>query len=79
MAFLPHLRVNLHNCLCGIPKYASAQLLDFLDLGQKFSFMNWKTLLVSIRSNSTRGRILLIDDPDVADNRIPRLDPGDSM
>jgi len=42
MAFLPNLCVNLRNRLCGVQKYASAQFLDFLDLEQKFSFLDWK-------------------------------------
>jgi hypothetical protein len=28
--------------LCGILQYASAQFFEFLDLEQKFSFLNWK-------------------------------------
>jgi hypothetical protein len=28
--------------LCGVVNYASAQALDFLDLGQKSSFLDWK-------------------------------------
>ncbi|MGD9326299.1 MAG: hypothetical protein PVG26_19925, partial [Desulfobacterales bacterium] len=35
MVFLPNLSVNLRVCLCGVVNYASAQVLDFLDLGQK--------------------------------------------
>jgi len=42
MAFFPNLCVNLRNRLCGVQKYASAQFLDFLDLEQKFSFLDWK-------------------------------------
>ena len=42
MAFLPNLCVNLRNRLFGVQKYASAQFLDFLDLEQKFSFLDWK-------------------------------------
>jgi len=42
MPFLLNLYVNLRDSLCGVPKYASAQSLDFLDLEQKFSFLNWK-------------------------------------
>ena len=48
MAFLPNLCVNLHNCLCGVPEYASAQLLDFLDLEQEFTFLDWKLQAVPI-------------------------------
>jgi hypothetical protein len=39
---LPNLSVNLRACLCGVVNYASAQALDFLDLGQKSSFLDWK-------------------------------------
>ena len=42
MVFLPNLSVNLRACLCGVVNYASAQALDFLDLGQKSSFLDWK-------------------------------------
>ena len=54
MAFLPNIcacpvkcgayfsGVNLRNRLCGVQKYASVQFLDFLDLEQKFSFLDWK-------------------------------------
>ena len=42
MAFLPNLSVNLRTCLFGVVNHASAQALDFLDLGQKFAFLDWK-------------------------------------
>jgi hypothetical protein len=42
MAFLRNLCVNLRDALCGVPAYASASSLDFLDLAQKFSFLDWK-------------------------------------
>jgi hypothetical protein len=42
MAFLPNLGINRRCCLCGVARYASAQQLDFLDLGQKSAFVNWK-------------------------------------
>ncbi|WP_153306204.1 hypothetical protein [Desulfatiglans anilini] len=42
MVFLANLGVNLHVCLCGDPQVASAQTLDFLDIGQKSSFPDWK-------------------------------------
>ena len=42
MVFLPNLGVNLRACLCGVVNYASAQALDFLDLGQISAFLNWK-------------------------------------
>ncbi|VBB42935.1 hypothetical protein TRIP_B250052 [uncultured Desulfatiglans sp.] len=34
MVFLANLDVNLHVCLCGDHQVASAQTLDFLDIGQ---------------------------------------------
>ncbi len=48
MVFLPNLGVNLRPCLCGVVNYASAQALDFLDLGQKSAFLNWKQQQVPI-------------------------------
>jgi len=42
MVFLANLGVNLHVYLCGDLQVASAQTLDFLDIGQKFSFPDWK-------------------------------------
>jgi len=42
MVFLPNLSANLRTCLCGVVNYASAQALDFLDLGQKSAFLDWK-------------------------------------
>jgi hypothetical protein len=37
--------------LCGVVNYASAQALDFLDLGQKSSFLDWKPLRVPVFGN----------------------------
>ena len=48
MVFLPNFCVNLRACLCGVVNYASAQALDFLDLGQKSSFLDWKHQKVPI-------------------------------
>ncbi len=42
MVFLPNLGVNRRVCLCDVASYVSAQTLDFLDLGQKSSFLDWK-------------------------------------
>ncbi|VBB46105.1 hypothetical protein TRIP_B40029 [uncultured Desulfatiglans sp.] len=42
MVFLANLGVNLHVCLYGDLQVASAQTLDFLDIGQKSSFPDWK-------------------------------------
>ncbi|VBB47327.1 hypothetical protein TRIP_B50250 [uncultured Desulfatiglans sp.] len=37
-----NLGFDLHVCLCGDLQVASAQALDFLDIGQKSSFPDWK-------------------------------------
>jgi len=42
MVFFANLGVNLHVCLCGDLKVASAETLDFLDIGKKSSLPNWK-------------------------------------
>ena len=52
VVFLPNLSVNLRACLCGVVNYASAQALDFLDLGQKSSFLDWKHQKVPVFGNS---------------------------
>jgi len=48
MAIFRNLRVNLRDRLCDVPMYASAQSLDFLDLAENGSFLNWKLTLVSM-------------------------------
>jgi hypothetical protein len=55
MVFLPNLGVNLRPCMCGVVNYASAQALDFLDLGQKSSFLNRKHQQVPIFGNGHLG------------------------
>jgi len=42
MVFLLNLGVNRCSRLCDVASYASAQELDFLDLEQKPSSVNWK-------------------------------------
>jgi hypothetical protein len=42
MVFLPNLGVNRRSRLCDVASYVSAQELDFLDLEQKSSSVNWK-------------------------------------
>jgi len=59
MVFLPNLSVNLRACLCGVVNYASAQALNFLDLGQKSSFLDWKHLKVPVFGNVFYGRALM--------------------
>ena len=39
MALFRNLGVNLQDRLCGVPTYASAQSLDFLDLAKNSSFL----------------------------------------
>jgi len=51
MVFLPNVGVNLRACLCGVVNYASAQAIDFLDLEQKSSFLDWKHQQVPIFGN----------------------------
>ena len=51
MVFLPNLGVNRRACLCGVVLYASAQALDFLDLEQKSSLLDWKHLKVPVLDN----------------------------
>ncbi len=46
MVFLPNLGVNRRVSLCDVASYVSAQMLDFLDLGQKSAFLDWKYLKV---------------------------------
>jgi len=48
MVFLPNIGVNRRACLCGVAHHASAQALDFLDIEQKSSFLDWKHQLVPI-------------------------------
>jgi hypothetical protein len=42
MAFFRNFGVTRRDSLCGVLSYASAQSLDFLELAQKFSFLDWK-------------------------------------
>jgi hypothetical protein len=44
MVFFTNLGVNLRGSLCGVHVHASAQPLDFLDIGKKSSFLNWKLI-----------------------------------
>ena len=64
MVFLPNLGVNLRLCLCGVVNYASAQGLDFLNLGQKSSFLDWKHHQVPILGNGHlwMGTNLIFDE-----------------
>ena len=48
MALFRNLGVNLQDRLCGVPRYASAQSLEFLDLAKNSSFLNWKLTLVPV-------------------------------
>jgi hypothetical protein len=42
MALFRDLGVNLRARLCGVPEYASAQALDFLDLAKNRSSWAWE-------------------------------------
>jgi hypothetical protein len=42
MVYFPNLGVNRRGRLCGVASYASAQPLDFLDLGKISACVNWK-------------------------------------
>jgi hypothetical protein len=56
MALFGNLGVNLRGCLCGVLRYASAQLLVSLDLADPDgSGLNWKLTLVLIRLNGICG------------------------
>jgi len=48
MVILTNIGINRRDRLCGVPQTASAQSLDFLDLGQKPPFLNWKRHKVPI-------------------------------
>jgi len=61
MVFLPNLGVNLLSCLCDVARYISAQELDFLDLEQKSSSVNWKRWV----SNSEMSNPLRLSFPAV--------------
>jgi hypothetical protein len=55
MALFRNLGVNLRDRLCGVPMYASAQSLDFLDLAKNCSFLNWKLTFVPSVLRSVYG------------------------
>jgi hypothetical protein len=48
MVYFANLCVNLRDCLCDVARHVSAQTLDFLDLDEISSFLNWKHHHVSI-------------------------------
>ncbi|VBB42618.1 hypothetical protein TRIP_B200758 [uncultured Desulfatiglans sp.] len=61
MVFLANLGVNLHVCLCGDLQVASAQTLDFLDIGQKSSFPDGNELsLNSFSRRPSRNRAVCL-------------------
>jgi hypothetical protein len=41
--------INLRGFLCDVLAYASAQPLDFLDLGKNSSFLNWNRFVPQLR------------------------------
>ncbi len=48
MVYFANLCVNLRSSLCDVARHVSAQLLDFLDLDEISSFLNWKRQYVPI-------------------------------
>jgi hypothetical protein len=51
--------VNLRDCLCDVPMYASAQSLDFLDLANPaMAGLNWKLTLVPTIQRFIYGWVL---------------------
>jgi len=48
MVYSADLCVNLRDRLCDVARHVSAQSLDFLDLGEISSFLDWKRPHVSI-------------------------------
>ena len=42
MVYFANLCVNLRDRLCDVARHVSAQTLDFLDLDEISSFLNWK-------------------------------------
>ena len=48
MVYFANLCVNLRDCLCDVARHVSAQYLDFLDLDEISSFLDWKRKHVSI-------------------------------
>ena len=69
MVFLPNFCVNLRACLCGVVNYASAQALDFLDLGQKSPFLDWKHQKVPIILMGIFGWALISFHPEAINFR----------
>jgi hypothetical protein len=59
MALFRNLGVNLRDRLCDVPRYASAQSLDFLDLAKNGSFLNWKLTSVPTSLLGLRGWALI--------------------
>ena len=56
-AIFRNLGVNLRICLCGVTCYASAQILDFLDLAENCWFPNQKRTL---HPSAVSGWVLVI-------------------
>jgi len=59
MVFLPNLGDNRRDRLCFVSRTASTQSSDFLDLGQKSSFLGWKRHQVPIFKKTIIGFILI--------------------
>ena len=50
MALFRNFGINLRNRLCGVHAYASAQLLDFLELAENCAFLNRKRASALIKA-----------------------------
>jgi hypothetical protein len=53
MALFRNFGVNRRNRLCGVLEYASAQVLDFLELAENCSFLDRK--LISVPNETVDG------------------------
>ncbi len=68
MALLRDFGVNRRSRLCDVASYVSAQELDFLDLEQKSSSVNWKHQKVPMPILPIYGRTLVNGLFDAVDN-----------
>ena len=57
MALFRNFGVNRRNRLCGVPRYASAQFLDFLELAENCSFLDRK-LISALNENVDRYKLV---------------------
>ena len=52
MAYSANLGVNQRDRLCDVARHVSAQSLDFLDLDEISSFLNWKHLQMAVEKST---------------------------